>query len=254
MGIVTNSKINNLLSNGIHGGLYFSGYLKTKGYSSQLLEKYRKSGWLAVLSNGVMYRPGEKVSAIRAIVSYYMQVCRTCRIAAHSALEQYGYNHFVPMGKPKLMVTGISGNPPKWLSSPLFDMDIKSFSTTTFGKTIQTERKVEGVTVLVSVPEQAFLECLFLAGKEYSYMDLYYIMEQLTTLRPEKVQELLESTKSLKVKRMFLYMAEKAGHYWYSQLDTGKIELGTSKMQLVKNGVYVPKYRITVPRELYDYE
>ena len=41
-------------------------------------------------------------------------------------------------------------------------------------------------------------------------MDLYYIMEQLTTLRSEVVQRLLESTSNVSIKRMFLYMAEKA--------------------------------------------
>lgn len=85
-------------------------------------------------------------------------------------------------------------------------------------------------------------------------MDLFYMMEQLTTLRPEMLQRLLETTKSLKVKRMFLYMAEKAGHYWHETLDTSKIELGTSKLQLTKNGAYISKYRITVPKELNEYE
>ena len=85
-------------------------------------------------------------------------------------------------------------------------------------------------------------------------MDLYYIMEQLTTLRPEVLQSMLENTDNLKVKRMFLYMAQKAGHYWFEMLDKSKIYLGTSKYQLSKNGVYIPEYKITVPKELYDYE
>ena len=110
------------------------------------------------------------------------------------------------------------------------------------------------VDLLVSTPEQAFLECLLLAPQQYSYMDLFYMMEQLTTLRPEMLQRLLETTKSLKVKRMFLYMAEKSGHYWLDALDTSKIELGTSKLQLAKNGVYISKYKITVPKELNEYE
>ncbi|EKC44822.1 hypothetical protein OBE_17273, partial [human gut metagenome] len=56
------------------------------------------------------------------------------------------------------------------------------------------------------------------------------------------------------VKRMFLYMAEKAGHYWFEALDTSKIGLGTSKLQLSKNGIYISKYKITVPKELNEYE
>ena len=84
-------------------------------------------------------------------------------------------------------------------------------------------------------------------------MDLYYIMEQLTTLRPDIVQKLLGNTDNLKVKRMFLYMAEKAGHYWFDSLNN-KIDWGYSKYQLAKNGAYISKYKITVPKELHEYE
>ena len=85
-------------------------------------------------------------------------------------------------------------------------------------------------------------------------MDLYYVMEQLTSLNPEKVQNALENTSSQRIKRMFLYMAEKAGHYWFDMLDHDKFGLTTSKLKLIDNGVYIPKYRITVPKELNDYE
>ena len=49
-------------------------------------------------------------------------------------------------------------------------------------------------------------------------------------------------------------MAEKAGHYWFDMLNPDKINLGTSKQQLVENGIYINKYRITIPKELNDYE
>jgi hypothetical protein len=113
---------------------------------------------------------------------------------------------------------------------------------------------IEGVNLLVSSPEQAFMECLLLAKDQYNYMDLYYIMEQLTSLRADVVQILLENIKNQRVKRIFLYMAEKAGHYWFDMLDINKINIGTSKLQLVKNGIYVNKYKITIPKELNDYE
>jgi hypothetical protein len=85
-------------------------------------------------------------------------------------------------------------------------------------------------------------------------MDLYYIMEQLSTLRPDVMQELLEGTTNKRVKRVFLYMAEKAGHYWFDELDKGKIDLGEGKLQLAKEGTYNAKYKITIPKELDDYE
>ena len=98
------------------------------------------------------------------------------------------------------------------------------------------------------------MECLLLAPKRYDYMDLFYIMEQLTTLRPKVVQNLIETTQNYRIKRVFLYMAEKAGHYWFEDLDLSKVDIGTHKLQLVKSGVYISKYLITVPKELNSYE
>jgi hypothetical protein len=98
------------------------------------------------------------------------------------------------------------------------------------------------------------MECLLLAPNQYSYMDLYYIMEQLTALRPTKIQQFLEATNNLTVKRLFLYMAEKVNYPWFQAIDFSRINLGTSKIQLCKGGVYVSKYKITVPSELAEYE
>lgn len=69
-------------------------------------------------------------------------------------------------------------------------------------------------------------------------MDLYYIMEQLTVLRPSKVQQRLETTRNRTVKRLFLYMAEKVNYPWFQALNQSRIDLGPSKIQLVQGGMY----------------
>ena len=241
MAIETKSKINSLLMNILPGGILFSEGLKKQGYSDQLMKQYRKSGWLTSLSKGVMYRSGDSLSALAALASCQEQTGKQYRIAAHSALELSGYYHFVPMGKPQL-------------KSDLFDMTIEFFTTSAFGLIQKQAIKQNNYTVQASSPELAFMECLLLAPNRYSFMDLYYIMEQLTALHPAKVQQLLETTNNMTVKRMFLYMAEKAKYPWYQAIDVGRINLGTSKIQLCKGGVYVSKYKITIPRELAEYE
>ena len=104
MNISTESKINRLLKFGQKRGLYFSGWLSRQGYSPQLIDRYRSSGWLSALSRGVVYRTGSSLSAFGALASYNQQVEKDLRIAAHSALELWGFNHYVPMGKPILVV------------------------------------------------------------------------------------------------------------------------------------------------------
>ena len=102
----------------------------------------------------------------------------------------------------------------------------------------------------LSDPERAILECLYLAPKEQDLVECYEIMEGLVNLRPKRVQELLESCTSVKVKRLFLYMADKANHQWLQFVDQSNINLGKGDRSIVQNGVYVSQYHITISREL----
>ena len=118
---------------------------------------------------------------------------------------------------------------------------------------------VENMTInqhelLVSSPERAMLECLNLPDASSSLLDIYYVMEGLTTLRPKLVQTLLEACTSQKVKRLFLYMAEKAGHSWYKALKQENINLGTSRFMITPTGKYINKYNMTISKELAEYE
>lgn len=254
MSILYGTKVNQLLVNTAPTGLLFADWLKKKGYSVQLQKKYRDSGWLTAICKGVMCHTGGRLNAYDAIASYNKQMGGTLRVAAMSALEYTGFNHYVPMGKPVLMVAAPTFKTPLWMQNDVYNATFRVFHTNAFSYTETIERVTDSGTLYVSSPEQAFLECLILAPKSYSYMDLYYVMEQLTTLRSDVVQHLLETLDNNRVKRMFLYMAEKAGHYWFDMLDLSKVDLGTSKLQLVKDGVYNAKYRITIPKELNSYE
>lgn len=254
MSIPSTSKINKLIQNTVPGGLLFSAWLHKEGYSAQLLKRYRDSGWLQSLTRGVMYRSNDNLSAMAAIHCFNIQRNGRLRIGAHSALELYGFNHYIPMGKPKLAVAIPFSAFPDWISTDKFDMDIQPFHTEIFKNPLSRCITRDNLALIVSTPEQAFLECLLLVPAQYNYMDLYYIMEQLTSLDPNRIQETLANTTSQSVKRMFLYMAEKAGHYWFDMIDVSTLGLSTSKLQLVENGSYVSKYRITVPKELYEYE
>jgi hypothetical protein len=53
-------------------------------------------------------------------------------------------------------------------------------------------------------------------------VECYQILEGLANLRPKILQELLESCNSIKVKRLFLFMASKAKHQWLDFVDHPK--------------------------------
>ena len=81
-------------------------------------------------------------------------------------------------------------------------------------------------------------------------VECYQILEGLSNLRPKVLQELLEKCKSIKAKRLFLFMAYKANHQWLDYVDQTRIELGTGDRILVKSGVYNSKFKISIPKEM----
>ena len=101
-----------------------------------------------------------------------------------------------------------------------------------------------------SEPERAIFECLYLSPKHQDLSEVYEILESLVNLRPKVIQTILEQCRSIKVKRLFLYMSEKAGHNWLSYIDTKEIDLGTGDRLIVPGGVYISKFQISVPTEL----
>jgi hypothetical protein len=62
------------------------------------------------------------------------------------------------------------------------------------------------------------------------------------------MMELLQQCQSVKVKRLFLYMGERAEQMWFDDLDTDQIDLGSGKRSFEKNGIYIPKYRMVMPK------
>ena len=89
-----------------------------------------------------------------------------------------------------------------------------------------------------------------MSPKEFDLIECYQIMEGLVNLKPLLVQELLLSCNSIKVIRLFLYMAEKANHQWLHFIDVSKINIGKGNREITKNGKFVQKYLISIPQEL----
>ena len=94
------------------------------------------------------------------------------------------------------------------------------------------------------------MECLYLAPEKTDIVECFYLMESLVNLQPDLVKKLLENCNSIKVKRLFLYMAEKADHQWLQFIDLSDVSLGNGDRQIVKNGTYNSKYQLILPKEL----
>ncbi|MCX6307713.1 MAG: type IV toxin-antitoxin system AbiEi family antitoxin domain-containing protein [Bacteroidia bacterium] len=251
------TKINFLLQQVPKNALLLSSWMAKQKMSTKEQSLCVSSGWLNRLSQGVYYRVGDVPTLYSALYSYNIQLVKKCFVGASTALDLKGFSHFVAMGKPTaFLFTQTSQRLPSWILNHPWDMEVRYFTTKIFGNNFIgiEEMEVDGVDLYVSSPERAFMECLFLAPTNYSLLDTYYVMEMLTTLRPKLVQQLLEVCSSVKVKRLFLFMAEKSKHQWFNSIDFSKVDLGEGKRSIVKNGVFNNTYGITIPKELNEYE
>ena len=75
-------------------------------------------------------------------------------------------------------------------------------------------------------------------------------MEGLRNLSPRRLQGLLADCKSVKVKRLFFWFAERHNHAWLPKIDRSSIDLGKGKRMLVRGGKLDPTYNITVPEKM----
>lgn len=236
--------------------VFFSSWLSSKGIDRKEQTLYVRSGWLERIATGVYKLDGSTPTLYGAIASYDLQLKKHCHIGASSALDLRGYSHFVAIGKAKAyLFTSPKERLQNWLLNTEWDMEVRYFTTSLFKSETGLERyEYRGHQLLISGPERAFMEYLHLTPVEYSLIDAYYVMEMLTTLRPKIVQQLLEECSSVKVKRLFLYMSEKAGHQWFKALQSDRINIGSGKRALAEKGKYISKYQLTIPIELAEYE
>lgn len=235
----------------------FSAWLEQQGLTRSELADFVRRNWLCRIANGVYCFDGYTPTLYAVLYSYHKLLGKRYVLGASTALGLRGFSHYGYMGEePIFLYEPNSEHIPKWIKTSSLFANLQIFSTNLFsGSEVGIDLiEVGGYEVYVSSPERAILEVLSLSPKFYSLMDAYYVTEMLTTLRPQLLQRLLEVSRSVKVNRLFLYFADKAQLPWFKQLDVSKINLGKGKRAIANPGIYVEKYQITVPQELYDYE
>jgi hypothetical protein len=199
-----------------------------------------------------MIRTGDHVNISGALYSLQTQLGLSTHFGGKSALAMQGKAHYLELSNQRVYLFGTKGeNIPAWFTQHNWGTRVEYFSTKFLDTTLGlTEFQEKEFTIKISSPARALLECLYLSPEKQDLVECYQLMESLNNLRPKQVQELLESCSSVKVKRLFLYLAERSGHSWFNHLQLEKIDMGKGKRSLVKNGVYIPKYQITVPQAL----
>lgn len=246
------SKINQLLSSQPLGTVIQSFWLKKQGYSLDLQKRYRESNWFEPVGRGAMKRVNDSITYEGAVYALQYQSNMSIHPGGSTALAMLGLSHYINFSSSNVFLFGCKTELlPAWFKK--YDWGTKvSYHSTSFlpPEMHLIEKEFKNFSIKISNAPRALMECLYLVPDKQNLIECFHFMESMNNIRPVVVQELLENCNSIKVKRLFLYLAEKVNHYWFARLELDKIELGKGKRSIIKNGVYISKYRITVSKEL----
>ena len=262
-------------------------WLTRMGYPSSLRGRYVASGWLQPVARGVFRRPLHRPGLDRAVplrwqhvvVSLQMVLERPIVVGGRTALELAGFAHYASGGGPREVHLYGDEPAPGWLAKlPIetvfvFHNGRKLFRAEPISGALESLKAILAETgetdrtaihgslewrqfgdgdwpIVVSTPERAVLELLDELPDRETFHQADMLMEGVVSLGPERMGRLLRECRSVKVKRLLLWFAERHGHAWFERLGLDGVDLGSGKRMLVRGGRLDPKYRITVPGNL----
>src|SRR5262249_12040654 len=266
----------NWLQRHLPEGLVADGrWLTRHGFSTSLRSQYVAAGWLDQPARGVYRRPRGSLRWQQVVISLQALLGYPLLLGGRTALEAQAYAHYLPHEQKEVHLYGPKP-PPQWLHKlpvatdfryhndrALFRHEvitpqltqIESRSDKSLGHVAHDHWTTQhwgpwDWPLALSTPERAILEVLDELPKHESFHQADMLMQGLANLRPRRLQKLLADCRSVKVKRLFFYFADRHQHAWLKRLDKGTIELGKGKRMLVKGGKLDKKYLITVPEDL----
>ena len=245
-------KLKKLMTQLRPGAVCLAAWLEQQGISRDLQQYYVRSGWLKVVGRGAYAKPGDSVEWQSALAALQQQANLDVHVGGVTALVNKGYGHYLYLGKERVQLFSPLGvNLPTWFAKHDWGAKIEH-KKTGFLPRREGLKDIESTSrePKQSAPERAMMECLYLTPKTMGLVECYQLMEGLANLRPYLVQALLESCTSVKVKRLFLYMAKKAGHKWLSYIELGDVNLGKGDRSITPDGVFIKEFHISVPQEL----
>lgn len=255
-------KLNHLLRSFPKGVIITQAWLENAGIYRQLADRYCRSQWLKRVGYGAYTFVDDTVNWSGAVHALQQQLGYQIYIGAKTALELQGHTHYVPLGKSQVIwlfkLSNETRKLPKWfqtnfmhentihyLSQNLFNPRQESIGLTTMS--------IQGVNLSISSPERAIIECMDFLPRHFAFEDIQLLMQSMTTLRPQLLQSLLENCQSIKAKRLFLLFADHEKHSWFNQINLRTISLGQGKRMIGQGGYYYPKYQLSVPIKLIEY-
>lgn len=252
------NKLNRLQRELPEGLLVDAAWMEKQGYSSSLRSQYVRAGWLNSPTRRVYRRSRAPLTWEQVVVSLQALLDLPLSVGGRTAIEQQGYAHYLSENVQEVHLYGPK-QPPTWLNSLPLEVAFRwrnslrlfpgEADVSPLPSTPMFSAGGMSLPIRYSSKERAVLELLDELPHE-SFHQVDVLMEGMSDLSPRRLQTLLETCASVKVKRLFLFFADRHDHAWRSRLDTARLDLGSGKRVLVKGGKLDPRYNITVPADL----
>jgi hypothetical protein len=191
---------------------------------------------------GIYSRKNEKLKWIGGVRLLQEELGKKIHVSGRSALELHGHSHYVALGqKPNIFLTSYHKEKiPNWFTKIDFPCRFKFRNSVLFTHDIEfATYEAAGLSVLISSRELAILEFINNLNLSNSFETAENYMLGLFGLRADVLQNLLENCNSVKVKRVFLFLAEKLNYDYFKKINVSKIDLGKGKRQvIIENGQF----------------
>ena len=288
MGQQTQGKLNWIQHHLPDGLIVDAAWLQRHGYSSALRSKYATNGWLDQVARGVYRRPtatfpadgeNETLRWQNVVVSLQTLLEYPAIVGGRTALELHGFAHYLSVHGTREIHLYSDKPLPGWLARLNLDM---RFVFHNARKLFRNEPLARGLSALssnlqtneqhnldplhaglvhrpwgqrdwpltLSSPERAILELMDGIPAHETFHQVDVLMEGLSNLSPQRLNKLLVDCRSVKVKRLFMWFAERHNHAWLRKLERDGIDLGRGKRMIVRGGKLDPRFNITVPEDL----
>jgi hypothetical protein len=232
-----------------------SSWLVANGYSRQLVRKYVLGGWLTSLGHGAYARTGQPVGWEGVLLGLQRLGNIPCHVGGLAALNRQGAAHFLPLGSEQRIRIMSVRKPPAWVRSVklaptlLFDTRRLFNDQAVATAVVPLSTGIRDWTLPMAGAEMAIMEMLIDVNDRPSFAHAAQVFEGLTVLRPGVINALLVACHSIKVKRLFLFLAVHFGYPWANRLETAGLDLGSGNRQIVKGGRLDKQFLITVPED-----
>lgn len=242
-------------------------------FDRHALDNLLKSKQLMPLAPGVYMRPGTRLTW-QGVVSSLQTIFRTdLSVGGLTALELHGFAHYLPLSRQRTVHIYGKDSLPAWLQGALPEVHfvrhnrLSSLAATGLGSReydiqersfIDAEipgQRASAWPFAMSSPERAYLEVLMDVPEAITFEHADQLLQGMTTLSPRRMEQLLRKCANVKVRRLFYWMAERHSYSWLKKLPKpealDELGLGSGNRVLARTGRLDPKYRITVPEEMW---